>query len=389
MRATTLVTAAILMSGCAQGAADPQRPADVAASQQAPAAPPGAPAAPPGAPAPPPGAGIAPAGPCDPSIRPAATVASRGNCPGILPAAVTCAADLALCNGSSNHPAAATSDGGGSLALFCSSDAGTSRFGDLFVPRRGGFVSTMPLPDDVRPLADGFITSSGTLTTSPPSWDFLAHDGSLRASQPAGFLLAGPHGAVLVGMSGSALVARSLQADGTPGTTTELATLQTSADRLMLAGAIDVSGAALVIWQVNGEARASARWLGANGAAATAAFGIQGWLDGIPAPAPLAGGGIALARATFTGDTQPQWRSVVAAGRAAEDPAPAWLAGRGSFFLLPGGKAMAFGSEIVAPDGTSCGTVDLGAPLLGIGVDGTAIAAQDARTFRLYPQLFR
>jgi hypothetical protein len=316
-------------------------------------------------------------------------IASSGSCPGILPAAVTCAADLVLCNGSSNRPEAATSDGRGSVALFCASDAGTSRFGDLFVPRRGGFVSTMPLGDDVRPLADGFVTSSGTLTTSPPSWDFLAHDGSLRASQPAGFLLAGANGAVLVRASGSALVAQSLGADGAPGLTTELATLQAPADRLMLAGAIDVSGAALVIWQVNGEARASARWLSASGAPATAAFGIQGWLDAIPAAAPLAGGGVALARATQGGASPPQWRSVVAAGRAAENPAPAWLAGRGSFLLLPGGKAMAFGTEIVAPDGTSCGTVDLGAPLLGIGVDGTAIAAQDARTFRLYPQLFR
>src|SRR5512140_2315906 len=140
MRATTLLTAAILMSGCAQGAADPQPPADVAASQPAPAAPPGSPAVPPGA-------AIAPAGPCDPSIHPAAVIASSGSCTGILPAAVTCAADLVLCSGSSNRPAAATSDGRGSLALFCASDAGTSRFGDLFVPRRGGFVSTMPLGD--------------------------------------------------------------------------------------------------------------------------------------------------------------------------------------------------------------------------------------------------
>lgn len=316
-------------------------------------------------------------------------IANSGSCTGILPTAVTCAADLVLCSGSGNRPAAATSDGRGSLALFCASDVGTSRFGDLFVPRRGGFVSTMPLGDDVRPLADGFIVSSGTLTASPPSWDFLAHDGSLRASQPSGFLLSSANGAVLVRVSGSALVAQSLGADGTPGLTTELAALQAPADRLMLAGAIDVKGAALVIWQVNGEARASARWLGANGMPATAAFQIQGWLDGIPSPAPLAGGGIALARATQSGTNPPEWRSVVAAGHAAEDPVPGWLAGRGSFFLLPGGKAMAFGSEIVAPDGASCGTVDLGAPLLGIGVDGTAIVAQDPRTFRLFPQLFR
>ena len=66
----------------------------------------------------------------------------------------------------------------------------------------------MPLGDDVRPLADGFIVSSGTLTTSPPSWDFLAHDGSLRASQPSGFLLSSANGAVLVRVDGSALVAQ-------------------------------------------------------------------------------------------------------------------------------------------------------------------------------------
>lgn len=314
-------------------------------------------------------------------------ITSSGRCAGIVPSAVTCAADLVLCSGSGNRPAAATSDGRGSAALFCGDDAATSAFGDLFVPRRGGFVSTMPLGKDVRPLADGFITSSSTLSVSPPSWDFVAHDGSLRASQASGFLLSSANAAVLVRASGSALLAQSVAADGTPGPTAELGTLQAPADRLMLGGAIDVSGAALVIWQVNGETRASARWLSARGAAASAAFEIEGWLDAIPPAAPLAGGGIALARAAQ--GSPPQWRSVVPALRAGEDPVPAWLAGRGGFFLLPGGKAMAFGTEIVAPDGSSCGTVDLGAQLLGIGVDGTAIVAQDARTFRLYPQLFR
>jgi hypothetical protein len=50
---------------------------------------------------------------------------------------------------------------------------------------------------------------------------------------------------------------------------------------------------------------------------------------------------------------------------------------------------MAFGSEIVAADGTRCGTVNLGAPLVGIGVDGTTFTARSQRTFRIYPQLFR
>jgi hypothetical protein len=33
--------------------------------------------------------------------------------------------------------------------------------------------------------------------------------------------------------------------------------------------------------------------------------------------------------------------------------------------------------------------VDVGAPLVGIGVDGTAFSARDQRTFRVHPQLFR
>jgi hypothetical protein len=49
---------------------------------------------------------------------------------------------------------------------------------------------------------------------------------------------------------------------------------------------------------------------------------------------------------------------------------------------------MAFGSEILAADGTVCGTVDLGAPLVGVGVDGTAFSARSEKTFRVHPQLF-
>ena len=49
----------------------------------------------------------------------------------------------------------------------------------------------------------------------------------------------------------------------------------------------------------------------------------------------------------------------------------------------------AWGSEILTADGTVCGTLDLSGPLLGIGLDGTAFARPDERTFRIYPQLFR
>ena len=79
----------------------------------------------------------------------------------------------------------------------------------------------------------------------------------------------------------------------------------------------------------------------------------------------------------------------MAAGDTVERAAPGWLASRGDFFLLPEGRAMAFGTEILAADGSSCGTVNLGAPLVGIGVDGTAFTARSQRTFRIHPQLFR
>jgi hypothetical protein len=359
------------MSGCAQEGVQPAGAADIAS------------------PAPVAGAadgGTAAVGPCDPSVQPTATIVDSGACPGILPAAVTCAAELKLCNGTSSRAVAATSDGSGSLALSCANEAGPSRFNNLFVPVRSGFVSKMPLGVDVRPLSDGFVSSS---RQSGSGFDFLAHDGTLRASQPPGFLLAGADGAVIVRLSGSTLQAQSLAADGTEKATVALASVTAPAGSLMLGGAVDAKGATLVIWQVYGESRAGARWVGAGGAAATPAFALEGWLDVIPPAAALAGGGIALASPPPSGDNQPRWRGVIPPLGTAEHPAPAWLASRGAFFPLPGGKAMAFGTEIVAADGTSCGTVDLGAPLAGVGVDGTAFTVLDATRFRLHPQLFR
>ncbi|HUJ26206.1 MAG TPA: hypothetical protein VLW85_09320, partial [Myxococcales bacterium] len=73
-----------------------------------------------------------------------------------------------------------------------------------------------------------------------------------------------------------------------------------------------------------------------------------------------------------------------------ETPPPAWLSSRGDFFLARGGAAMAFGdSELLAGDGTSCGSLGLGAPLVGVGLDGTAVTAPDSRTFRIHPQLLQ
>jgi hypothetical protein len=155
---------------------------------------------------------------------------------------------------------------------------------------------------------------------------------------------------------------------------------------------MSASGATLVIWQVYGDSNATARWLARDGSPATAAFSIAGWTDMAPATAALAGGGIAVAAQPESGVSSRRWRGVIAPGAAFETAPPSWLASRGSFFLLPGGKGMVFGSsgsEILAANGTVCGTLDLRGPLLGIGLDGTAFAGPDERTFRIYPQLFR
>ena len=339
------------------------------------------------------------AGPCDPSIAAAQGVAivDTGACPGVIPAAATCAAEITICSGvasgdtgmNGNAVSAATSDGRGSVVLSCHrNDVGPPQLNFLFVPTRSGFVSKAGLGVDVRPLRDGFVVSDGSYNLPPPKYDFLAHDGDLRAVQKGGALYARPDGAVIVRAADGQLIAESFAADGSSRTATAIAAV-TSSDSVMLDGAMTSTGATLVVWQIYGEANASARWLAADGSASSAPFSIAGWSSSAPQTAALAGGAVAIAAEPPSGTSARSWRGVVAPGETVERPAPAWLASRGDFFLLPQGRAMAFGNQIVAADGTSCGTVDLGAPLVGVGVDGTAFTARSQRTFRIHPQLFR
>ena len=313
----------------------------------------------------------------------------------VIPPAATCAADITLCAGlgsanSGNVVSGATSDGRGSVVLSCHrNDIGPPVVNALFVPARSGFVSKAPLGVDVRPLRDGFITSEGSYILPPPTYDFLAHDGGFRAAQKGGTLYAGPDGAVIVRPVNGQLIAESFAADGTSKLTAAIGSFTASAGSVMLDGAMNSIGATLVIWQIYGEANATARWLAADGSPASAPFSIAGWSSSAPQTAALAGGAIAIAAEPQSGVAARRWRGVVGAGESLERPAPAWLASRGDFLLLPQGAAMAFGTEIIAADGSSCGSVDLGAPLVGIGVDGTAFTDRNQRTFRIYPQLFR
>ena len=72
----------------------------------------------------------------------------------------------------------------------------------LFVPKTSGFISKAVLGIDVRPLADGFVSSRGSVRLPPPEYDFLAHDGDLRSAQNGGMLHAGPDGAVILRLDG-------------------------------------------------------------------------------------------------------------------------------------------------------------------------------------------
>jgi hypothetical protein len=295
--------------------------------------------------------------------------------------------------GPGSVPRAGTSDGRGSVVLSClRSEAGPPEINFLFVPKPSGFVSKARLGTDVRPLADGFISSQGSYLMPPPEYDFLAHDGSLRNAATGGNLYAGPNGALILKVGRGELVADSFAADGAAAGTIKIGTFTAPPASLMLGGAMSASGATLVIWQVYGESNATARWLARDGSPATAPFSIGGWMDMAPMTAALAGGGIAIAAQPESGVSSRRWRGVIAPGATVETTPPAWLSSRGSFFLLPGEKGMVFGgseSEILTADGTVCGTLALSGPLLGIGLDGTAFARPDERTFRIYPQLFR
>src|SRR5438093_1627820 len=289
MRNAALATAAILTFGCAQGVpGEPPVDAEATTPQQPDAGP---------------GDGGVAAGPCDPSIAASEGVAivDTGACPGVIPAASTCAAEITICSGlgsgdTGNAVVGATSDGRGSVVLSCRrNDVGPPQLNFLFVAIRNGFVSKASLGVDVRPLRDGFIASEGSYLPPPPTYDFLAHDGGFRAAQSGGALYAGPDSAVIVRAGDGQLIAQSFAADGTSRMTTAIGAFTGSAGSLMLSGATSSTGATLVVWQVQGEANATARWLAADGSASSAPFSIAGWSSSAPQTAALAGGAIAIA----------------------------------------------------------------------------------------------
>jgi hypothetical protein len=164
------------------------------------------------------------------------------------------------------------------------------------------------------------------------------------------------------------------------------------------------TGHALVV--ATGASVTRGRWFDAAGAAMT------GWF---PVAGPLRGAGGAMLRLLLDGRVAlydgARWAGVVADGQARVDAVPGWLAdrprtrlaairgGRG-YAVLPnppsGERASWDAFEVVAADGTSCGTVQVpasrppdgstrGPSWLGFGEDGTLLQVADATGAALGP----
>src|SRR5207248_2063078 len=205
---------------------------------------------------------------------------------------------------------------------------------------------------DVRPLHDGFVVSEGSYILPPPSYDFIAHDGDLRKGQRGGTLYASATRAVIVRLTNGEIVAQSFSAAGELAATATVASFSGYPGSLMLGGAMNASGATLVIWQVYGESKASARWLAADGTPATAPFSIDGWKSDVPHTRTLAGGSIAIAAEPPSGVYILRWRGVIAPDETVERPAPPWPAAGGGFPPLPRGTGMACRAQNPAARGT-------------------------------------
>ncbi|HEY2032027.1 MAG TPA: hypothetical protein VGH20_22705 [Myxococcales bacterium] len=335
-----------------------------------------------------------PATACDASLSPQVLVYDTGSCPGVMPKAPSCMAKVAACSGvtaSSLGPrgtlaAAATSNASGALAIGCTNaDVGPSPGFALFAQSPGGYVSGVHLGDTAVPSLVGFVATQSGVNGRPPSdLVFFDGNGAQKASVSEGTAFVGPAAVEVATVVSGTLMLQQYSFDGKPRGAPQ--TVGPAAGSVVLDGATDSVGHTLVIWGSYGDASTTARWFAPDGTAESAAFQLDGAASTIGKSQALPGGGIAIGRTAGA-----RWQSVITAGSTIPAPAPAWLAAQdSSFTIVRSGRAMAFGNQIVAPDGTACGTLDFqNAALLGIGQDGTAMATVDGASVLVYPKLLQ
>ena len=351
---------------------------------------------------------------CDPALDPSAGVTLTGassapSCAGLAPALPSCAAEITLCAGmhvgsggpTGNVTGRGESDGAGALALSCNNvDVGPSPGFTLYLDGDKGYVKGPHLGDDAWGLPSGLVA----LTTSyaqrpPPYYDFYTHGGALlgNVAQSGGRIYVSAATIEIVTPEpvpgGVQLFAQQVDVDGSPrGGRVAVSDPIATTTGVYLAGAADDRGGTLVLWGVYGQTSSSARWLDSAGQVATPVFPVAQSPDRINRAAGLTKGfGVALGDAG-----NGRWTGVVAPGTTTAGPPPAWLSSRSGLglSLVRGGRALAFNAgygksvEVVAPDGTSCGTLSFPGAT-SVGTDGTVFAAVNEKTFRIYPQLLR
>jgi hypothetical protein len=330
---------------------------------------------------------------CDQAVAPAIAILDTSACKGVMPAKPACAARIAACVGVTTsdlgpHGAAAslaTSDSQGSVSIECTSADGTPSPGSaLFAPAARGFGAGVHLGDGALPLPSGFVaTASSTNGHPPPDVLFFDHQGTQLASHSEGFAIVGPAGVEIATVLDDAVVLQQFGFGGTARGAQQ--TVGPASGGVILGGATDSLGHTLVIFGTYGQPVTMARWFAPDGTPETALFQISGWAQNIGTSAALPGGGVAVG-----GAIGPRWRSVMTAGSTVEESVPPWLSSRGSFVPVRGGRALAFGTEIVASNGISCGSIDIGSSqLLGIGRDGTVVTTDDGANATVYPRLLQ
>jgi hypothetical protein len=163
-------------------------------------------------------------------------------------------------------------------------------------------------------------------------------------------------------------------------------------------------GSSCIVITDGGSGNISAQWFDSNGTALTGEFtlisafsaGANTWFE----TAPLIGGGVAVRRVDQQNDSKGRpfqtsaWLVTIGAGQIAAQAAPKWMKDRPStqlaiarsgkaYAVLPMGAPAADCDqkvEVVAADGTSCGSLDIGIAAgkcrtenVALGLDGTPI----------------
>jgi hypothetical protein len=319
---------------------------------------------------------------------PAGSPAAVSTCAALLPQPTVPIA-VAACSGVASGESgatgttaiAATGDASGALGLGCQNVQTKRNIFFAFVPSSGSYRKVAPLSERVFPLPSGFF-STGQVQPAPGY--VFDRAGRMLASLGSGTALPSRAGSIeVVSASSEGLFAQQYGPEGVPNAAA-VRLADVGADALVLGGAANDTAHTLVVWATKSDPRVQGRWLGTDGQPESAAFALAGTSAQIGAFAALPDGSVAVG-----GANGPRWRSVIAQSATKETPVPEWLAARGGFEVVRGGKALLFGSELVSADGTSCGPIGTSSAPVGVALDGTVVSIADEKTFHVYPQLLR